>query len=112
MKDQLFVLRPGFYADGRGPLYCGDSVSVEGLLSYFPHLREAIDVIDIDAARPRREIVALLGLDRQSAPVLVLGDEGDGEFQSVKLAEGHRFIDDPGAIRAYLSVRYGVAEAA
>ncbi len=106
------MLRPGFHADGRGPLYCGDSVSVEGLLSYFPHLRQVIDVIEIDAPRPRQEIVALLGPDRQSAPVLVLGDEAGAEFQGIKLAEGHRFIDDPGAIRAYLSARYGVAEAA
>lgn len=112
MKDQLFMLRPGFHADGRDPLYCGDSVSVEGFLSYFPHLREVVDVIDIDAARPRQEIVALLGVEHQSAPVLVLGDKDDGEFQGVKLAENQRFIDDPGAIRAYLSARYGVAEAA
>ena len=105
------MLRPGFYVDGWGPLYCGDSVSVEGFLSYFPHLRELVDVFEIDAFRSRQKIVALLGPARQSAPVLVLGDEADAEYQGVKLAEGHRFIDDPGVIRAYLSARYKVAEA-
>lgn len=45
LKDQLFLLNPGFKDDaGDGPFYCGDSVPVEGLLSFFPALREEIDV--------------------------------------------------------------------
>ena len=40
MKDTLYLLRPGFFNAGVGPLYCGDSLPVEGLLSFFPQLRE------------------------------------------------------------------------
>ncbi|HEV7815845.1 MAG TPA: DUF3088 family protein, partial [Janthinobacterium sp.] len=36
MKDQLFLLKPGFSDAGQGPFYCGDSVAVEGLLGFFP----------------------------------------------------------------------------
>ncbi|WP_416346945.1 DUF3088 family protein, partial [Burkholderia cenocepacia] len=41
MKDTLFILRPGFFKDAEGPFYCGDSVAVEGLLSFYPQLRGA-----------------------------------------------------------------------
>ena len=34
-KDQLFLLQPGFFKESEGPFYCGDSVAVEGLLSFF-----------------------------------------------------------------------------
>ena len=34
-KDQLFMLKPGFFKESEGPFYCGDSVAVEGLLSFF-----------------------------------------------------------------------------
>ncbi|MFC4312576.1 DUF3088 family protein [Steroidobacter flavus] len=33
MKDQLYLLRPGFFNATLGPLYCNDSVPVEGFLS-------------------------------------------------------------------------------
>ncbi|MDE2415215.1 MAG: DUF3088 family protein, partial [Comamonadaceae bacterium] len=48
-KDQLFMLRPGFFKESEGPFYCGDAVGVEGLLSFFPQLRSAVDVHYIDA---------------------------------------------------------------
>ncbi|MBU0869008.1 MAG: DUF3088 family protein, partial [Alphaproteobacteria bacterium] len=44
MKDQLYLMQPGFINAGLGPFYCGDSVSVEGLLGFFPELREKVDV--------------------------------------------------------------------
>ena len=71
-KDQLFLLQPGFFKESEGPFYCGDSVAVEGLLSFFPQLRNEVDVHYIGAPRPRAAIVALIGADNQSAPVLVL----------------------------------------
>ena len=42
MKDQLYLLRPGFMNAGMGPLYCSDSAPVEGVLSFFPQLRDLI----------------------------------------------------------------------
>jgi hypothetical protein len=114
MKDKLFILRPGFFKDSDGPYYCGDSVSVEGLLSFFPQLRDAVDVEYIDAPRPRQPIVALIGEDNQSAPVLVLGRTQALKDDGVAIREhnGTRFIDSPADIRRYLSSQYGVAHVA
>jgi hypothetical protein len=108
MKDQLFLLRPGFFNAGLGPLYCGDSVSVEGLLSFCPELREAVDVHYLDFARPRGPLVDALGEDRQSVPVIILADGAamkDGGVE-VQQAKGRRFIADEKLIRRYLSTQY------
>ena len=114
MKDTLFILRPGFFKDSEGPFYCGDSVAVEGLLSFYPQLRDAVSVEYVDAPRPRRPIVALIGEDNQSAPVLVLGDGRTPKDDAVAIREhdGRRFIDSPADIRRYLSSQYGVAHVA
>lgn len=108
MKDQLFLLKPGFFNAGLGPLYCGDSVSVEGLLSFCPDLRDRVDVHYLGFARPRRALVDLLGDAQQAAPVIVLADETaiqDGGVEA-KMANGHRYIDDEGLIRRYLSTQF------
>ncbi|AOK08016.1 hypothetical protein WK25_26690 [Burkholderia latens] len=114
MKDTLFILRPGFFKDAEGPYYCGDSVAVEGLLSFYPQLRDAVAVEYVDAPRPRRPIVALIGEDNQSAPVLVLGDGRAPNDDTIAIREhnGRRFIDSPYDIRRYLSSQYGVAHVA
>jgi hypothetical protein len=113
MKDKLFILRPGFFKEADGPFYCGDSVSVEGLLSFCPQLRDAVDVAYIDAPRPRKAIVELIGADNQSAPVIVLGEGHDPNDASVTVQEhnGTRFINTPDDVRRYLSSQYGVAHA-
>ena len=74
MKDTLFLLKRGFSNAGLGPLYCGDSVSVEGMLSFFPELRGKVDVRSIHLARPRQDLVAELGEENQSVPVLILAE--------------------------------------
>ena len=113
MKDKLFILRPGFFSGDEGPLYCGDSVAVEGLLSFFPQLRNDVDVEYIDAPRPRNEIVELIGETNQSAPVIVLGHGQTVKDSSVDVRDhnGMRFINAPDDIRRYLSSQYGVAHA-
>lgn len=113
MKDQLFLLRPGFTIEGRGPFYCNDSVSVEGLLGFFPVLRERLDVRYIEFPRPRLDVVTLLGVEHQSMPVLVLADVVVPFDPSItlKTAQGRRFIDSERGIRCYLSHRYGLPTA-
>jgi hypothetical protein len=111
MKDQLFLLKPGFSNADKGPLYCGDSVAVEGLLGFFPSLREKVDVHYIDFPRPRAGIVALIGAENQSVPVLVLNSASEVQGAICKTAHGKNFIDDEAQIRSYLSLRHGVATA-
>lgn len=110
MKDQLFLMQPGFTNAGMGPFYCGDSVSVEGLLGFFPELREKVDVEYIPFTRPRQPIAEMLGAENQSIPVLVLA-EADGADFGAKTANGHAFISDERKIRDYLSGKFGLPEA-
>lgn len=110
MKDRLFLMKPGFTNAGMGPFYCGDSVSVEGLLSFFPELREKVDVHYVAFPRPRQPIAGMLGEENQSIPVLVLA-EADGEAFGAKAANGHAFIGEERQIRNYLSGKFGLPEA-
>ena len=86
-------------------------MAVEGLLSFFPQLRNEVDVHYIGAPCPRAAIVALIGADNQSAPVLVLGHGrvvSDAGVET-RTHNGVRFIDAPDQIRRYLcgAVRRG-----
>ncbi len=113
MKDQLYLLRPGFVNAGMGPMYCSDSAPVEGVLSFFPQLRGLLDVHYLEFPRPRAALVALLGEQNQDLPVLVLADP-----QSIKDLElvpqsagGQAFFSDERSIRQYLSSQYGLPQA-
>jgi hypothetical protein len=113
MKDQLYLLRPGFYNVGVGPLYCGDSLPVEGLLSFFPQLRLLLDVHYLDFPRPRGALVSALGEEHQGIPVLILADDREipDEELTPKQARNKRFFADERSIRRYLSARYNLPEA-
>ena len=108
MKDQLYLLRPGFLNAGLGPFYCADSAPVEGLLSFFPELRKLIDVHYLDFPRPRVPLVNTLGDQHQSLPVLVLaaGRQLADRNMEPSVANGHQFFADQGHIRQYLSTQY------
>jgi hypothetical protein len=113
MKDQLYLLRPGFYNSGLGPLYCGDSLPVEGLLSFFPQLRTLLDVHYLEFPRPRAALVSALGEELQGIPVLILAAEREivDEDLEPKEANGKRFFADERSIRRYLSAQHDLPEA-
>lgn len=112
-KDKLFLLKPDFRKDGQGPFYCPESALVEGVLSFYPKLRQALDVEYVDFAKPRAAVVAALGEANQGCPVLILADGKralDASLE-VKEAKGRRFIANEAHIRRYLSAAYGVGTA-
>ena len=109
MKDHLFILKPGFHDGSKGPLFCGDAAPLEGMLGFYPQLRQQIDVSYIAAPRPRRELVELLGEDHQGTPVLVLAADAVVPAGLEVRRHGQRqFIDRPGDIGRYLSQAHGV----
>lgn len=75
--EKLFLLKADFldenFAVGK-KFWCPDCVMIEGLLSYYPKLKELIEVNYIDFARPRKPIIELIGETNQSCPVLILND--------------------------------------
>ncbi|TYC63677.1 DUF3088 domain-containing protein [Rhodobacterales bacterium] len=95
LHDRLYLLEPGF-EDPAYPgktFYCWHCALMEGILASFPDLAARLDVRRIAWARPRRELVELLGEDNQSLPVLVLSEGG--------------LINDKDAILAALTERHG-----
>jgi hypothetical protein len=108
-KPILFLLRAGFpgATHGQGGLYCPECATIAGLLYYYPQLVEALDVRLVDAPRPRPEVVAIVGEENQSCPVLVLpqGDLPAG----VPVANGRAFVSGPEPIVNFLAERYGTA---
>ena len=111
VRDQLFLLRPDWSAEGR-PWFCPACATVEGFLGYYPTVRDQIEVVYVPYERPRQTIVALLGEANQNAPTLVLAapfthpDLRDGDLQS---ANGRCFATDAGPVTRYLAARYGVS---
>ncbi|HJQ93349.1 MAG TPA: DUF3088 family protein [Candidatus Thermoplasmatota archaeon] len=109
-KDRLYLLRPDFL-DGGSKFFCGECAMVEGMLSFYPQLRQAVDVKYIGFAKPRPEIVSELGPEHQSSPCLVVADPQRAAKLAphVKLqsSNGLSFVDDPRLVCDYLASTLG-----
>jgi len=107
-RDRLFLLRPGF-ADPAYPgqlFYCWHCALIEGVLASFPALAEKLDVERIAWPKPRQAVIALVGAENQSLPLLVLADGTTSPHQTGS-HRGRAFIADKDAILAALSERHG-----
>jgi Protein of unknown function (DUF3088) len=109
MRDTLFVLRPGF-SDRGARWFCPFSAQVMGFLTYYPEVRQTLDVVELEFPRPRKQIVDLVGEGHQGAPLLVLGDDAPGPVPGVTLgqANGHSFVEKTMQILRYLAHTRGV----
>lgn len=68
----LFLIRPNSRPDRPEGWYCPDCAIVEGVLAYYPQLRQVIDIRHVDFARPRTALIALIGETHQDCPCLLL----------------------------------------
>jgi hypothetical protein len=103
MKDTLFVLRPGFDDKGK-TWFCPYSAQVVGFLAYYPQVRESVDVIELDFAKPREPLASMLGTEHQAAPMLVLaGERVDVPDVKIKDANGHAYVEKTIEILRYLA---------
>lgn len=108
-SDRLYVIRPGFSHEGDGPFYCPGCAEVLGLLEHYPHLKSQVALHFVDFARPRPELIELVGEENQGCPVLVLAED-PGELPEgldVQRAKGRTFVEGPAAIGAYLARVHG-----
>jgi hypothetical protein len=105
IRDQLYLIRPDFLDQGKGPYFCPGCAQMVGLLDYYPTLKQHVDVCLVDFQRPRPVLVKLLGEENQSCPVLILGAKPEGLPAGIKVlnANGHYFIDDVTGIANYLA---------
>jgi hypothetical protein len=108
MKDTLFVLRPEF-SDGSTSYFCPYSAQVIGFLAYFPAVRDTLDVVELDYAKPRKPLSDLLDAGHQAAPMLVLAGE-PVRVPNVTIGEvnGQRFVEKTIEIMRYLAATRSV----
>ncbi|MDQ7018180.1 MAG: DUF3088 family protein [Robiginitomaculum sp.] len=107
MKDILFLLAPGFEDNDRRE-FCPECAEIWGVLAYFPAIKESLDIRYQPIARPRAELVAMLGKANQNCPTLVLSGQIDaGPHAVVHKIGQHRFLDNARDIAKYFAHRYG-----
>lgn len=86
MKPKLFILDMPF-EDGPGKFwFCTHCALIEGALKANPQWEDQIDVRRIAFPKPRKELIAILGEDRQWLPVLVLKN-GDTITEPVEITK-------------------------
>jgi hypothetical protein len=109
MRDTLFVLRPGFHDKGQ-IWFCPYSAQVIGMLTYYPQLRDTVDVVELGFQKPRYPVVTMLGEDNQSLPVLVLGADSETAVKDVHVssAGGIRYVSKTIEILRYLAATRAV----
>mgnify|MGYP000023225251 CR=1 FL=1 len=75
---KLFLLKPDFLdanMDKDAKFYCPSCAQVLGIITYYPQLKEKLEIIFIDFKRPRKEIVELIGEENQGCPNLILSKD-------------------------------------
>jgi hypothetical protein len=108
-RDTLFIIGAPFEDPALdGTWFCTSCATMEGMLLANPHWATRIDVKRSPYPRPRTDIIALIGEDNQSMPVLVLA-AGSTPPPEAKEGEGAFFLDEPKPIARYLAATYGGA---
>jgi len=107
-RDRLLLLRQGFEApDHPGQrFFCWHCALFDGLLFAFPERARRLDVERIEWPRPRLGVIALVGEENQSVPLLVLAN-GETSSHQTGVYEGRAFISNKDQILAALSERHG-----
>lgn len=106
-RDILFLLAPGFTDEGRRE-YCPECAEMWGVLSYFPAIRDVLEVRYQPLAHPRPGLVELLGEGEWNCPTLVLADGADpGSFSEAQFVNGRVFLDNAGDIGKYFARQHG-----
>ena len=107
-KPVLFLLPPGFAANGRRE-FCPECAELWGVLSYYPAIREALDIVYVGIEHPRQPICALLGEGRHNAPTLVLPAGASVPAFAEQAPTGRAYLGRARLIAAWFATQYGTA---
>jgi len=102
--DTLYLLKPGFHDQGK-VYFCPGCAEMIGLLEFYPDLKQQINIRYVDFQRPRPELVAALGEENQSCPVLILGAAAANAPSDIKVryVNGRAFVEGSREIAEYLA---------
>jgi len=112
-NDRLFLLNPGFKDARFEPqnqlYYCPFNAMMEGILTYYPDLKQKIEIYHVDFSRPRKMIIEILGEENQGLPLLIIGRR-DVDLSSIKTVnyQGNIFIRGTDDITKYLALAYQI----
>jgi len=113
-RDQLFLLKPDFKGGTRGLCYCPACATLEGVLAFYPQLRQVLDIHYVDFPRPRAAVIAAVGAENQGLPLLVVAPAPAAELAlaglDVREWQGRRFLRSAGDMGRYLARRHGSGE--
>jgi len=106
-NDTIFLLPPGFLDNERRE-YCPECAEMWGLLSWYPAIRESLDITYVAIDKPRADMSEVLGDKNQNAPTLVLhADSPEYDQCGIMKYRGQRFINNARDIGKYYAKRFG-----
>jgi hypothetical protein len=110
-RDKLFLLKADFLDQGE-KYYCPECAQLEGVLAFYPVLREKLEIRYVDFSRPRPEVIREIGEANQSCPVLVLASPDWKKCKNISVgdANGKTFISGAEEIGNYLAQAYGIGK--
>lgn len=111
VTPKLFILKPSFPDPqaGPGPFFCPHSATVEGLLAFYPTLRDKLHISYLDFPRPRHAVIAELGEPNQACPVLILPPDWPSPPRSARTANSRAYFVGADEIARFLSHWAGIA---
>lgn len=108
-KDILFLLPPGFEDNDRRE-FCPECAELWGVLSYYPAIKEALEIRYVGIEHPRGPICDYLGEGRWNAPTLILADQNLGFAEpDAQQNIGRSHLGSARAIARYFAARFGTA---
>lgn len=107
IRDTLYLLAPGFEDNGRRE-FCPECAEINGVLAYFPAIKESLRVIYVPITRPRAIMVEALGEDVQNAPTLSLHPNSPiFDAAPTQVSDGKHTLPNAKAIATYWALRFG-----
>ena len=112
---KLFLLTPNFPDKklSESDLYfCPDCAMIEGVLKYYPKIKEKIEIIYVEFETPRQEIINLVGKNYQGCPILIIHknemEEEDLKMNDFKTSGDYFFLYRNTTIAQYFAKKYQV----
>lgn len=109
VKDQLFLLPPGFSANGRRE-FCPECAEMWGVLGYYPAIKEALEIEYVGIEHPRDALCEILGQGQWNAPTLIVRNRmADADAMPLQTSNGVEFLGSAREISKYFALRFGTA---
>jgi protein-disulfide isomerase len=112
--DKLFLLYPNFKdekIDNVGiSYYCPHCAMIEGIIQYYPQLKDLLEIIYVDFKRPREIIIDLIGEENQGCPVLIIEKNTKENIDTSYFKTYHNqlFVNSTSLIAKYLSEKHKI----